>query len=195
MRKLILQMQSSIDGYVADQNGSVDWMQWNWGPEWTWPKALQEYHTETVSSADEVLLSGAMTAEGFIDHWAEVARDLSNPEARFATAITRAHKTIFSLSPFSSHWANTNVATRDLASEVAALKSRPGKNIIAFGGAGFAASLLRENLVDELHLVVNPVTLGAGLVIFDIGRRINFSLLGAIEHDSGLVVLRYAAKS
>lgn len=190
MRKLLLQMQTSLDGFVADKAGDTSWMQWSWGPEWTWPAGLQQYHTETVSSADEVLLSDVLARQGFIDHWASVARKSNDPQAVFASALTKAHKTIFSRSLTSLPWSNADLAVHDLAREVTHLKEAPGKNIIAFGGVRFATSLLKEGLVDELHLIVNPVAIGEGLAILNIGKPFSLSLI-SIARFGDMVVLQY----
>jgi dihydrofolate reductase len=194
MRKLILQMQSSLDGFVASSDGDTSWMEWSWGPNWTWPKSLQKYHIDTVTSADEVLLSNAMAEEGFIDHWTTISKDTDNPAHVFAAAIASAHKTIFSHAPFTVRWDNTSVATKDLAQEVAMLKSQPGKNIIAFGGVRFATALLEHRLVDEVHLISNPVSLSDGLTIFNTSEMMRFSLLNAVSHSNGIVVLHYTPR-
>jgi dihydrofolate reductase len=191
MRKLVLQMQSSLDGFVAASDGDTSWMEWSWGPNWTWPKSLQQYHIDTVTSADEVLLSSAMAEEGFIDHWTTIAKDTDNPASVFAAAIAKAHKTIFSHAPFTVRWNNTDVATKDLTQQVAMLKNQPGKNIIAFGGVRFATALLEQGLVDEVHLISNPVSLGDGQTIFNTGELMRFSLLNAASYSNGIVVLQY----
>lgn len=190
MRKLILQMQTSLDGFVADIDGDTSWMMWSWGPDWTWPAGLQQYHTKTTSSADEVLLSDVLARQGFIDHWASVAKKAGDPQATFAAALTEAHKTIFSESLTSLPWNNADLATHDLAREVANLKKAPGKNIIAFGGVRFGTSLLKEGLVDELHLIVNPTALGEGLTILNIGKPLSLSCIDATRFED-MVVLRY----
>jgi dihydrofolate reductase len=194
MRKLILQMQSSLDGFIASSDGNTSWMEWNWGPNWTWPKSLQQYHTDIVTSADEVLLSSVMAEEGFIDHWANIAKEIDNPASVFAAAIANAHKTIFSHTPYAVRWDNTNIAAKDLVQEVAMLKSHRGKNIIAFGGVRFATALLKHGLVDEMHLISNPVSLGDGLSIFKTGEPMRFSLLNAVSHSNSIVVLRYTPR-
>lgn len=166
MRKLILQMQTSLDMFVATKNGDTSWMVWSWGDDWKWDKALRQYHIDTTASADTILLSDRMAQEGFIDHWAAMSERASNPQHVFADNITRAHKVICGHTAPESRWSNAIVAPNDLVTTVNELKQQPGKNIIVFGGAGFATSLIAAKLVDEFHFITNPVILGTGLSIF-----------------------------
>lgn len=54
MRKLILEVQLSIDGFVAEVNGDTNWMLWNWRPDWKWDNELQKYHTDLTKSVDGI---------------------------------------------------------------------------------------------------------------------------------------------
>jgi hypothetical protein len=63
MRKLKLETQVSIDGFIAGIDGNTDWMIWNWGPDWTWDEELQLYHTELTKSVDCILLSKQMAED------------------------------------------------------------------------------------------------------------------------------------
>lgn len=66
MRKLTLEVQMSVDGYIAEKNGNTDWMVWNWGDEWNWDDELKKYHTDLTKSVDGILLSRKMAEAGFI---------------------------------------------------------------------------------------------------------------------------------
>lgn len=193
MRKLILQMQTSLDMFVGAEDGDTSWMQWSWGDNWTWDADLQQYHIDTTASADCILLSDRMAQEGFINHWAAMAQRADNPQSAFAQNITAAQKVIFGDSVDEAKWDNSVLADGDLTSTVHNLKQAPGKNLIAFGGAGFAASLIAANLVDEFHLIVNPTVLGNGLSIFSsTPSAMSLELLSATTYSDGIVVLRYA---
>ncbi len=193
MRKLILQMQTSIDMYVGATDGDASWMNWSWGDDWTWDAKLQKYHIDTTASADCVLVSNRMAHEGFIDHWAAMAQRSDNPQSAFAKNITKAHKVIFSHDTPEVHWSNASAATGDMVSAVNALKKAPGKNLIAFGGAGFARSLIAADLVDEFHFIVNPVVLGEGLsILTGSPGKMKLELMSSEAYAGGVVVLRYA---
>src|SRR5690348_15316703 len=129
-RKLLLQMQMSFDGFVGETREQSPWMIWPFSEDWTWDKPLQDYHTQVISSADTVILSGKMAEEGFIDHWADIAAKQDNPESTFAASITNAEKVIFSRNLTESRWENSRIATKPLEVEVNELKQQPGKNII-----------------------------------------------------------------
>ena len=80
-----------------------------------------------------------------------------------------------------------------VAEVVTELKAQPGKPIIVFGSADFAATLMQHNLIDEYRIAVNPVVLGEGTPLFKgyIGRR-ELWLLGTRIFTSGIAELRYA---
>lgn len=196
MRKLILEVQTSIDGYIAGKDSGSSWMLWNWSNDWNWDADLQQYHTDLTASVDCILLSRKMATEGFIHHWAGMAKQTNNPQARFAGNITQAQKVVFTKTLETSEWENTVLAKGDLTEEVNKLKQAPGKNIIAYGGATFAGSLIKAGLVDELHLVVNPMAIGDGLSIFSgLTNPLPFSLIAATGYKSGMVLLKYGKPS
>ena len=85
------------------------------------------------------------------------------------------------------------MAKGDLADEVTRLKAEQGKDIIAYGGPNFAGSLLRAGLIDELHLFVNPVVLGAGRSMFKaVDGALNLTPEKATTYECGVVVLQYS---
>jgi dihydrofolate reductase len=65
-----------------------------------------------------------------------------------------------------SQWANTDIATGDLAEEIIKLKSQNGRDIIVYGGASFDSSLIKEGKDDDFHLFINPAAIGKGMTIF-----------------------------
>lgn len=192
MRKIKLQMQLSLDGYVADVNGQTDWMVWNWGNDWNWDDRLKRYFNDLTASIDCVLLSRKMAEEGFIAHWAKVAGNPNDPQSTFAKAITDVHKVVFSKTFGKSRWKNTDIAKGDLASEINRLKNQQGKDMIVYGGASFVSSLIQARLIDEFHLFVNPAVLGDGIAIFkEVEKRQNLKLKHATGFDCGIAVLCY----
>lgn len=188
-------MQLSIDGFASAANGKSDWMVWNFGEPWTWDADLQKYHTDLTASIDCVLLSRKMAEGGFIEHWKHMSAKTDNPQSVFAKNITNAGKVVFTKKLKESLWDNTELAKGNLAAEVNKLKAQSGKDLIVYGGTSFVSSLIEENLIDEYHLVINPVILGKGIPIFNtIKNRQELSLIEARSYNKGMVVLIYAAK-
>ncbi|WP_315824259.1 dihydrofolate reductase family protein [Paraflavitalea speifideaquila] len=192
MKKLILQIQTSVDGFIADAKDRTDWMVWNWGAEWTWDAALQKHFVDLHDTVDTVLLSRKMAEEGFIGHWARVAANPDGPQYAFAKSITAAPKVVFTKTLNQSVWENTSLAKGSLVSEVTKLKNLPGKNMIVYGGASFVSALIEAGLIDEFHLFVNPIALGSGLSIFkDPGHKLSLQLVNTQSYECGVTVLTY----
>jgi dihydrofolate reductase len=192
MKKLKLQIQTSVDGFIADAKDRTDWMVWNWGPEWTWDNALQKHFVDLHNTVDTVLLSRKMAEEGFIGHWARVAANPDGPQQAFAKAITAAPKVVFTKTLNQSVWENTSLAKGSLVTEVNKLKNQPGKDMIVYGGASFVAALIEAGLIDEFHLFVNPIALGSGLSIFkDPSHKLSLQLVDTQPFDCGVTVLTY----
>lgn len=188
MRKLKLQVQISVDGYVARPNGELDWMVWDWD------EALKKHVTEITEPVDTVLL-GRKMAGGFISHWAAVAADPDNPDYWAGKKFTDTPKVVFTKTLDRSEWPNTELAKGDLVDEVNMLKNRDGKDLIVYGGAGFVTSLIKAGLIDEYHLFVNPVALGKGLTIFEgLEKPREMVLTESTGYDCGIVGHRYLPK-
>jgi dihydrofolate reductase len=185
MRKLKLQMQLSIDGFVAGPNSEMDWMSWNWGDD------IKAYVREITDSSDCMLLGGHMPA-GFIPYWETVAANPEDPQYEFGVKMVNTPKVVFSKTIEKSIWNNTVLAKGDISDEVNQLKAQPGNDIITYGGANFAANLIKYNLIDEYHLFINPTAIGKGMAIFnELEGKLNLKLVKATAFECGIVVLCY----
>ncbi len=186
MRKLKLQVQISVDGYVAGPNGELDWMTWNEDEK------LIEFINSLTDSSDTILLGRKMT-DGFVRYWENVVNNQPNsPELPFAKKMVDMPKIVFTRTLEKSPWNNTTLAKGNLADEIATLKMENGKDIIVYGGAGFVSSLIKENLIDEFNFFVNPVMINRGMRIFDLlDKRQKLYLLSATAYQSGKAVLSY----
>ncbi len=188
MRKLKLQVQMTVDGFIAGPNGEMDFGVWDWDD------ALKQYVTDLTEPVNCIVL-GRKLAAGFIPHWAGVAADPAHPEHTAGMKFTDTPKVVFTKTLDQSAWANTVLATGDLVDEITAIKAQPGQDIIAYGGATFVASLIRHGLIDEYHLFVNPAAIGRGLAIFsELDGKQELTLVDATPFDCGIVVLHYALR-
>ena len=183
MRKLKLQVQITVDGFVAGPNGELDWMSFS-----TDEKSAKRIN-ELTDSSDTILLGRKMT-DGFIDYWTSVKPE--SEEYSFAKKMIDIPKVVFSKTVTESRWINTTVANGDLVEEVEKLKNSDGKDIIVYGGATFVSSLIKNSLIDEYHLIVNPVAIGKGMTIFgDSEEKLKLKLIKAESFASGEVELWY----
>ena len=90
---------------------------------------------------------------------------------------------------------NAEVVRGDATEKVESLKRQEGKDILVYGGPIFGSSLLAADLIDELHIFVNPTALGSGRSMFkDLGRKTDFNLVKATSFDCGVAVLEYSRK-
>jgi len=184
MRKLKLQVQMSVDGFVARTNGELDWMKWDWDDE------LKNYVNQLTDSADTILLGRKMT-DGFISYWSNVK--LESEEYRFAKQMVDYHKIVFTKTLDKSNWENTTLAKGDITDEVNKIKKQNSKrDIVVYGGAGFVSSLIKNNLIDEYNLFINPTAIGKGLEIFkDVDSKLSLKLKKSTAFDCGIVVNQY----
>lgn len=187
MRKLKLQVQISVDGYIAGPNGEMDWMVWDWGDE------LKNYVRVITEPVDCIVL-GRKLAQGFIPYWASV------PEQEGADKINSSKKVVFTKTldksdPIVTGWNNTVLAKGELADEIIKLKKQNGGDIITYGGANFVSSLVKQGLIDEYHLLINPTVIGNGMAIFrELDDKQNLVLVKSRSFDCGIVVVNYEPK-
>lgn len=192
MKKLVLQMQMSVDGFVAG-DGENSWQIWDWVNACPWDAGLKRDFNQFFQTIDQILLSRKMAEEGYIDHWANAAKRFPKDEFyAFAQKITELPKVVLSDKLECSRWSRTTVASGDLQSEVDALKRIGDGNIAVFGGVGFASALAAAGLVDEYQFFINPAVLGSGKSIFERSGFRRLRLVGSKSYDCGIVVNRYA---
>lgn len=185
MRKFKLQVQTTVDGYMAGPNGEMDWTTYPWTDD---INAYVEALTETV----DCIVLGRKLAEGFIPAWA------AGPEGEDQASIdwmNNTPKVVISNTLGESPWENAVVASGDLAETVKKLKAQPGGDMIAYGGQTLVSDLIAQELLDEIHLFVNPTAIGSGLLIFaDHGAYQQLRLVGARPFDCGIAALHYEPK-
>ena len=186
MRKLKLQMQMTINGYVASVNGKSDWMTWNPDNEFT------GFLSSLLDTSDKLLL-GRKTAEMIIPFWETEATQ--NPKHPFAKKIAAIQKVVFTKTLTKPAWNNTTLAKDDLVQEITNLKKQSGKDLLVFGGADFVSALIKEGLIDEYHLIINPTAMASGLTIFNSLEEIQkFEPLQSKLYPGGKTVLSFKPK-
>jgi dihydrofolate reductase len=177
MRKIVSGLFVSLDGVIED---AEQWM----GP-WFSPQ-LGEAVGSMIAAQDAMLL-GRVTYEAFAAHWPQQTGDM-------ADAMNGTAKYVVSGTLQSADWQNsTLIPAAGAYAEIAGLKAGPGRNIGMTGSATLVSSLLREGLLDELHLFVFPVVLGSGKRLFgEPGDRLPLRLIDSATFETGVVHLTYA---
>ncbi|WP_461090879.1 dihydrofolate reductase family protein [Spirosoma gilvum] len=170
MRKVVLCVAVSLDGYIEGPNGEYDWCFTD-----------QDYGmTEFLNRIDSIFI-GRKSYELMMNP-AEAASEYSFPEYK---------KYVFSTT-LSEVGEGAELVRGDLKAQVNSLKQQPGKDFWLFGGADLTRSFLNEGLVDELFLAVHPILLGAGKPLFpQLNERVNLALLDTKTYSTGLVSLTY----
>jgi dihydrofolate reductase len=171
MRRVIVQVSVSLDGFVSPARGAED----HRGPE---DPVLKQTKLEMLKHTGTHVM-GRVTYEEMAQHWP------TSTDA-YAPPMNDLAKVVFSKTLESAAWEHSRVARGELASEIAALKEEPGGDIIAWGGASFLQALSRAGLVDEYRLVINPVALGDGLPLFkDLASPLRLGLVQATTYQDG----------
>jgi dihydrofolate reductase len=182
MRRVVLQMSVSLDGYVAGPDGDLDW-----GLAAEHP----DVHAWKVAALDRTgtHIMGRATFEQMAAYWPTATGD-------YAESMNNLPKVVFSKTLRTADWPGSRIARGDLAEEVAALKSESGSDIMAHGGAAFVQALSRHRLIDAYHLVIHPVALGNGLPLFkDLPRPLLLDLTEATTFPDGTVIHVYQPAS
>ncbi len=176
MRKVVAGLFITLDGVVEAPN---IWQE-------HFDEDMGEAMMEQLTSQDAVLL-GRVTYQEWAPYWPTAT------DEPFASFINSTPKYVFSTTLESvEEWKNSTLIKGDLAQEIARLKRLPGKNIGTAGSPTLVRSLLEEDLLDVLILLVHPVVAGNGKRLFKDGdslKRLN--LLSAKASRTGTVILTY----
>ena len=194
MRQLVVTVITSLDGFVAGPRGDVMVMPFDEG--------FDVYNAERLRAADTLLL-GRDTWAGFRSFWPAIADDPAprrDEEREISRLNTAMEKVVVSDSltiEGGSTWDDTSrVVARDAAADtVRELTAGEGGDVLVFGSLRTWNPLLVAGLVDELHVMVGPVLLGAGMPLLASDVRVPLRLLEARRlPDSSLVLHRYDAR-
>jgi dihydrofolate reductase len=196
MRKLIVSNAISLDGYYEGPGKDVMAL-FDYRRDYPTDESFDAYNAERLRAAD-ILLLGRVSYHGFKSFWPSVADDpnatpLQREISRLDNAIEKVVISDTLTSEETDPWHNTRIIGRaDAHEQLAELKGQPGKDILVFGSRTLWKDLLANDLVDELHLMIGPVVLGAGTPIFDEKPAFTLRLIDTRTWDgSGNVLLRY----
>lgn len=183
MRKIIVTEFITLDGVIEAPGGNeTPHPHGGWQTRYRSAEAGQ-YKIDELASVDTLLL-GKTTYETFAAYW-------PGQTGEFADPINRMAKYVISRSLQKAEWNNSHIL-RDVAEDVAALKKSDGGDILVYGSATLVKALLHHDLIDELRLMVFPLSIGGGLRLFDDNRELKkFGLKRSRVMDNGVLILEY----
>jgi len=199
-RTMIAALQVSLDGFTQGPRGEKDWVD-------SWADAL-----ELIPDVDTFVLGGHMYPD-YGAYWESIhanpdrvspfdGRIPTKSEVAYARLAARTPHIVVSTTLESVSWPTGSTGPtgpaariiRDIA-ELRTLKGQAGKNMYVVGGATLVASLLNEDLIDEVRLIVHPVVLGQGQALFGgVNKRLSLELVQAASTDSGRLIVTYQTR-
>jgi dihydrofolate reductase len=183
MRKIVLMLSVSVDGFFEGPDHDLGWQLVD--------DELHRHFNEQLRPMG-AFLNGRATYELMAGFWPRADLDPSSsaPMVEFAAIWPEVPKIVFSRTLERADW-NATVVRDVVPEEIRRLKAEPGGDM-ALGGADLAAAFMRHDLVDEYRLYVHPVVLGQGRRLFPApGPRIDLRLAGTRTFGSGVVLLHY----
>lgn len=181
MRKLILQMMISVDGYYEGPNRDI-----------SWHVVEKEYNDYSAQLLDNLggLVFGRLTYELMASHWPQASVIESDPV--IAKHMNALPKYVVSGSLDRVDWNNSRLISGDVIYALRKLKDEPGKDLAIFGSSDLAVSLIPHGLIDEFRIFVAPVALGAGKPMFaGLPKHLALTLTEHKTFASGVTVMFY----
>ncbi len=181
MGKVIVSTFISLDGFIEGPNRELV------PPQYT--PDLVKYFIEPNLERNGILIYGRVTYEMMVGYWTSPAADATQ-----AAVLAGMRKYVYSRTLQKADWGRVTISRgEDLAGDVAAMRRETDRDVTILGSAQVVNAFLRAGLVDEFHLLINPMLLGAGTPLFQGGYgRSGWKLTEAHVLDTGAVVVDYA---
>ncbi len=167
----------SLDGFFESAEQKLDWC--------VVDEEFFDYAKDMLRNAD-TLLFGRKTYQHMASYWS------SAPADEIADHMNNLPKVVFSRTLQTAEWKNSKLVKDEASEEISRLKQLPGKDMVILGSASLASFLLQRGLIDEYRVILNPVFLGSGKLLFqDVKERLRLKLSRTKLFASGVVVLYY----
>jgi dihydrofolate reductase len=186
MRRIIVSMWTTLDGYVAGPEDEMDWL----APD----EPMMEYEISLVNAAEGLLL-GRVTHGDFAGQWPRTAQDDSaDPGTRaYAQRVDEMPKFVVSRSGTTAAWNNSSVVESLDKDTVSALKDEGDGDLVVYGSLSVIAALRAIDMIDEYHLLVHPTTIGEGKALFPADQAPAHLRLSSVDpFPSGVALMRYS---
>jgi dihydrofolate reductase len=187
MRKLVLFMHTSLDGFTTDSKGKIDWIQIE--------DEMFDYAGQRTNEADTALY-GRGTYQIMESYWPTAADKpgASKHDIEHSGWYNHVDKIVVSKTLKPADHPQIRIISENLVTEIRKLKQKTGKDIIMFGSPTLAQSLMQENLIDDYWLLMNPILLGQGNPLFrGLKNEIKLKLILSKTFVSGVVCLHFEA--
>lgn len=185
MRKIIYAQLISLDGYIEDSNGKIDW---------TKPGEELHRHFNELEKNLDINFYGRRMSEA-MDFWltADQNPDLSDYEREYARLWQDTDRIIFSKT-LDKVEGNAQLEREVDPEEIIQLKNQPG-NDMSVGGANLASTFIKYDLIDEYRVYIHPVVLGSGKPMFSVDKKLDLKFIESHTFPGGVVMLRYKSKT
>jgi len=169
MRKIVLSLAVSLDGFIEGPNGEYDWCFMD-----------QDYGMSAFMNSIDAVFVGRKTYEMSLGMEADISGMPRMDEYVFSNTLDKVKE-------------GSVLIKGDIKTQVEKIKNQTGKDIWLFGGASLTTTLMTLKLIDEVQLAVHPILLGGGKpLIRDISERVNLKLIDTKTYSTGLVSLKYS---
>ena len=178
MRKIVAGLFISLDGVVEAPD------------QWHFPYFNDEMGEAVQSQveAGDTMLLGRKTYEEFASYWPQ-----QGSEVEFAAHMNNTPKLVVSTTLDKLDWQNSTLIKGNVVEELSRIKQQPGKNINIIGSGTLVRSLLRDGLLDELHLLLHPIVVGKGKRLFPDGtEQQGLKVLESKTLSTGVLYVTYA---
>ena len=185
MRKLVLSVHTSLDGFVGGPNGEINWI-----------KVDEELFnfTKTLTDEADIAFYGRVTYQIMDSYWPTAADKptATKHDKEHSHWYNNVTKIVLSKTLRQKELKNTIIVSDNILKNISAIKQEQGKNILMFGSPSAAQSLMQHNLIDEYWLFVNPLILGNGIPLFkNVNNIIELKLSTTKVFSSGVIGLHY----
>ncbi len=187
MRRIILSLHTTLDGFVAGPKGEMDWIKLD--------EAMFDFVNTFTDKADTALY-GRVTFEMMEAYWPTAGDkpNASKHDREHSAWYNKVNKVVLSTTRRDSS-EKVKFINSNMVEEIARLKNQPGKDVLIFGSPRAAHSLMSHNLIDEYWLFVNPVVLGQGIPVFNsVTTPIKLELIASKSFPCNVIGLNYQVK-
>jgi dihydrofolate reductase len=188
MRRIVVLMHVSLDGFVGDKNGGIDWI--------TVDEEMFDLAGQLTDQSDTVIY-GRVTYQMMEAYWPSAGKqpNPSKHDIEHSEWYNKVPKVILSTTMNPAGKPDVQVISSNLADEIQKIKNQKGKGIVIFGSPSSVHSLMQFNLIDEFWLLINPVLVGDGIPMFkDLKEKKFLTLTGTKIFRAGVVALHYTLK-